>query len=294
MAKKTGKPADEIVYEPKMPPPFASGAFTGLSEFTTTGMFAQLIYYSLLYPLVAQKLTPNVPYTRVETFLQVVLHLILIAISEDRTSEDHPAEPSFIHQALSQAARSSLMPEAPTAKTIVALLDMMSTKMELKICHTKITLILKRMRQKRPREFEAAYFRLGVPVDRISTASPANSNTADEERERKKRAALDRQARVMAQFQQQQKSFLENQGDINWGDVEDEDDMIPQPLEERKNYWKYPTGTCILCQEDTDDRRLYGTFAFFTESQMLRQTDLQDPDFVREAARTPKNPRPIG
>src|SRR3569833_1127766 len=290
MAKKTGKPIDDIVYEPKLRP-ITSGAFTALSDFTSTGVFAQLMYYSLLYTLYSQRMPdPRVPLTRVETFLLVVLHLILIAIAGDEASEEKPSAPSFERLALTKVARSNFMKEAPGSKTIVALLDMMSTKNELKICHPKITLILKRMRQKRPREFESAYLRLGVPVDRISTASPANAGNADEERERKKKAALDRQARVMAQFQQQQKSFLENQGNIDWGIMDDEEeDEMPPPMEEQKNFWKCPAGTCILCQEETDDRRLYGTFAFFTESRILRQTDLQDADFVREAANTPKS-----
>jgi E3 ubiquitin-protein ligase UBR1 len=288
MANKTGKTVEEIVYEPKLRK-IPSGVFKDLAAFTSTGMFAQIVYYSLLYPLVASRLTPGVPFTRVETFLQVVLHLILIAISEDKTNDDDGTEPhkSFILVALTTHARSNFMPDAPNAKTIVALLDMMSTKEEFKSCHPKIALILKRMRQKRPKRFEQAYFNLGVSVDRISTASPAN-NSAEEERERKKRAALNRQAKVMAQFQQQQKSFLENQGSIDWGSDLEEDEET-EPMEDRKNYWKYPTGTCILCQEDTDDRRLYGTFALVNESLILRQTDLQDPDFVREASQTPTN-----
>ncbi|KAK1966270.1 hypothetical protein LY78DRAFT_59226 [Colletotrichum sublineola] len=288
MAIKTGKPLEEIVYEPKLRP-IPSGLFKDLAAFTNTGMFGQIIYYSLLYPLVASRLTPSVPTTRIETFLQVVLHLILIAISEDKADESDMTEKSlnsFVFIALTRTARSNFMQEAPNAKTIVALLDMMSTKEEFKACHPKIGLILKRMRQKRPRNFENAYVRLGVSVDRIDTASPAN-NSAEEERERKKKAALSRQAKVMAQFQQQQKSFLENQGNIDWGsDLEDEE---AEQTGDRKNNWKYPTGTCILCQEDTDDRRLYGTFALFNESRILRQTDLQDPDFVREAFHTPSS-----
>ncbi|KAI0385854.1 hypothetical protein F5Y04DRAFT_158585 [Hypomontagnella monticulosa] len=290
MAKKTGKAAEEIVYEPKLRP-IESGAFVGLAKFTSTGMFAQIIYYCLLYPLVAAKLTPKVPFTRVETFLQVVLHLILIAIAEDKVSEAESAAgaESFVYIALTTHARSNFMQDAPAAKTIVSLLDMMSTKEEFKACHAKIALILKRMKQKYPQHFDSAYARLGIPVDRIDTASPASTHNVEEERERKKKAALDRQAKVMAQFQQQQKSFLEMQGDIDWGE-EDWDDMDEsKPMEEQKNYWKYPRGTCILCQEDTDDGRLYGTFALFTESKILRQTDLQDPDFVREAANTPVN-----
>ncbi|KAI1810561.1 hypothetical protein GGS20DRAFT_169552 [Poronia punctata] len=289
MAKKTGKAPEDIVYEPRLRP-IGTGAFVGLANFTSTGMFAQIIYYSLTYALVAAQSGRQVPVTRVETFLQVVLHLVLIAIAEDGSTENELAGPeSFVQMALSTHSRRSLVPYAPTAQTIVSLLDLLYTKEEFKTCHPKIGLILKRMRQKLPQHFDAAYLRHGIPLDRIDTASPANTQGVDEERERKKRAALDRQAKVMAQFQQQQKSFLEMQGDIDWGEEDLEDLEDAEPVEEQKNFWKYPSGTCILCQEETDDGRLYGTFALFTESQILRQTDLQDADFVREAANTPGN-----
>ncbi|KAI0409601.1 hypothetical protein F4802DRAFT_152459 [Xylaria palmicola] len=287
MAKKTGKPVEEIVYEPRLRP-IDRGAFVGLAEFTSTGMFGQIIYYALLYPLLAARFTPKVPFTRVETFLQVVLHLILIAIAEDKSNDGELFNSnSFVHIALTTQGRSNFMTDSPTAKTIVSLLDVLSTKEEFKACHPKIGLILKRMRQKSPRHFDSAYLRLGIPLDRIDTASPANPHNAEEERERKKRAALDRQAKVMAQFQQQQKNFLEMQGDVDWGEDDLEELQDAESIEERKNLWKYPRGTCILCQEETDDGRLYGTFALFTESLILRQTDLQDPDFIREAANTP-------
>ncbi|PHH89807.1 hypothetical protein CDD83_5213 [Cordyceps sp. RAO-2017] len=292
MAKKTGKTVEEIVYEPKHRP-IPSGLFEGLGGLTGTGIFAQIVYYSLLYPLVAQRFTPTVPMTRLETFLQVVLHLILIAILEDKTDEVGPpasaaadSDPnSFVHTALTRLARSNFMPEASNSRTIVSLLNLMSTKEQFKSAHPKISLVLKRLKQKRPRAFEAAFAHLGIAVDRINTASPAN-NSAEEERERRKKAALSRQAKVMAQFQQQQKSFLENQGAVDWGsDLEDEDEV--KQTEDRKHNWKYPAGTCILCQEEADDRRLYGTFALLSESRILRQTDFQDPDLVREASQTP-------
>ncbi|KAK3984361.1 E3 ubiquitin-protein ligase [Cladorrhinum sp. PSN332] len=289
MAKKTGKPIEEIVYEPKLRP-IPSGVFSDLARFTDTGMFAQIIYYSLLYTLLYSRWTPAVPATRVESFLHVVLHLVIVAIAEDKSSDEDPSEPpSFIVTSLFQKALANFMPDAPTAKTIAALLNLMSTKDEFKACHPKIIAILRKMREKHPKSFQRAFEQLGLSVDCIGTSSPA-ATQPDEERERKKRAALDRQARVMAQFQAQQKTFMENQGDINWGEVDDldEDEDLP-PAEEHKNFWKYPAGTCILCQEETDDRRLYGTFAYLTQSNILRQTDLQDPDFVREAFNTPDN-----
>ncbi|KAH8647589.1 hypothetical protein BGZ60DRAFT_391131 [Tricladium varicosporioides] len=288
MAKKTGRAAADIVFEPRLRT-IESGAFSDLAAFTRTGIFAQIIYYALLYPLKAHELTPNVPATRVEAFLQVVLHLVLIAIAEDQTDEEDMTEESlqsFIYIALTSTARSNFLPNAAASRTIAAVLEMLSRKEEFKACNAKITLVLKRMKQKRPRNFETAFARLGVPVDRISTASPANSSIL-EDREAKKKAALERQAKVMAQFQQQQKNFLDNQGDIDWGEEEGSDDNLETDTEDPETYWQYPSGTCILCQEETRDGRLYGTFGLITKSSVLRQTNFKDPDFVREVSNTP-------
>ncbi|PQE29266.1 E3 ubiquitin- ligase ubr1 protein [Rutstroemia sp. NJR-2017a BBW] len=290
VAKKTGRSPADIVFEPKLRP-IEAGIFSDLAAFTRTGIFAQIIYYALLYPLKADKLTPTVPVTRVEAFLHIVLHLVLIAIAEDKTDEDEMSEESlqsFIYIALTSTARSNYIASAPASKTIVAILELLSRKEEFKACHPKITLVLKRMKQKRPRNFETAFSRLGVPIDRISTASPANS-TALEDRERKKQAALERQAKVMAQFQQQQKNFLDNQGDIDWGEDDLEEEDMETENEDSKTFYQYPTGTCILCQEETKDGRLYGTFAFLNKSSVLRQTDFSDPDFIREASNVPSS-----
>lgn len=289
-SKKRGKPSAEIVFEPKLRP-IESGAFSDLAAFTRTGIFAQIIYYALLYPLMANRLTPAVPITRVEAFLHVVLHLILIAASEDKTHEDEMSEESlesFIYIALTSNARSNFSPSAPASKTIVAILEMLSQKDEFKTCHPKIALVLRRMKLKRPRDFETAFSRLGVPVDRISTASPAN-NSALEDKEKKKLAALERQKKVMAQFKQQQDNFLDNQGDIDWGEDDTSDSDMDFEGESSKTFYSYPSGTCILCQEECKDGRLYGTFAMMTTSSVLRQTDMSDPDFVREAANVPLN-----
>jgi E3 ubiquitin-protein ligase UBR1 len=62
---------------------------------------------------------------------------------------------------------------------------------------------------------------------------------------------------------------------------------MPGSLEEHRKSWAYPSGTCILCQEETNDTRLYGTFALIMDSDILRQTDLKDPSFVGEALDTP-------
>ncbi len=290
MAKRTGKPASDIVFEPKLRP-IQSGTFLELVAFTRTPLFAQVILSLLGYALQAKNWTPNIPDTRVETFLQVVLHLTLIAILEDNSDEDDMSEESlqsFVHLALSRSIEVGIIPAAEGS--IIQVLQKLSLLDDFKACHLKIRLVLRRLQQKRPRTYRRTVATtMGEPLDRCDTESPASA--AVEDVSIKKRQALDRQAKVMAQFQQQQKNFLANQGDIDWGedDFSDLESEIDATAGKQRKVWKYPTGTCILCQEETNDSRLYGTFALMTESNILRQTNHNDHQFLAEAASTPSS-----
>lgn len=286
-AKMTRVPEADVVYEPSLRH-IQSGAFTDLSAFTRTSLFVQVIYYSLAYPLrvPSQKKSPP-PTMRLETFLQVALHLTLLATLEDTSDEVHMAKSgakSFVDHAIMKTSFEA----PPDEDNIVSLLQKLLTIEEYMACHSKAKLILRRMQQRRPRAFESVLSASALPVDRMGTASPANSGRDDAEA--KKKLALERKALVMAQFQQQQQSFLERQGDIDWGENDmSESESDGTPVDRHKKVWKYATGTCILCQEETSDSKLYGTFAFIGESNILRQTDLGDPDWASEAANVPSS-----
>ncbi|KAJ5700928.1 hypothetical protein N7493_011974 [Penicillium malachiteum] len=281
-AKKTGKNASDIVFEPKFRS-ITSGVFSDLSRFTGTMLFAQLVHQCLEYVISSHECTPSIPPTRVETFLQIILHLILAAVLEDDTQDDSmetEQELSFNLHALSKSREIKA-----GHLTIVGLLEKISVTNEFSSCGPKIRHILKRLWQKRPRTYTSTTASLKFPFDRIDTNSPAID--IENEKEIKKKQALERQARVMAQFQQQQQNFLSRQGDIDWGeedfsDLESEGEAAPEV-----KVWKYPSGTCILCQEETNDSRLYGTFALLQDSTIMRQTDIRDADRIREALRTP-------
>ncbi|EKG17863.1 Zinc finger N-recognin protein [Macrophomina phaseolina MS6] len=281
MAKKTGKDPSTIVFEPKLPR-IKSGIFKDLAQFTKLPLFAQFVYYFLGYALASPTATPNVPNTRLEAFVQFVLQLIIVVVNEElneysASGGEEDTSDSFTFFALSK--HFSRSPEAKKPATIVSMLRALSEKDEFKACEPKIRLILSRIQQRQPVGFETA-----LPVDRMDTASPAAA--AAQDKELKKKQALERQARVMAQFKEQQSNFMANQA-IDWGDdLSDEEDFDTPAAQEDKT-WKYPSGTCILCQEETDDQRLYGTFAFISESGILRQTDVQDQDWLSEAATTP-------
>ncbi|KAJ5136750.1 hypothetical protein N7448_005304 [Penicillium atrosanguineum] len=282
MAKKTGKKPSDIVYEPKLRP-ISSGVFSDLPRFTSTMIFAQIVHQCLEYVISCQECTPTIPPTRVETFLQVILHLILAAVLEDNFQDgdmETEQSQSFNLHALSKSR------EIKSGKlTIVGLLERISVMNEFSSCGPKIRHILKRLWQKCPRTYTSATATLKFPFDRIDTSSPAID--LDGEKETKKKQAMERQARVMAQFQQQQQQFLNSQGDIDWGDEDFSDLESETEATPETKTWKYPSGTCILCQEETNDSRLYGTFALMQDSTILRQTDIRDPDRIREVLRTP-------
>lgn len=283
MAKKTGKEASDIVYEPKLRP-IPSGLFHDLSAFTRTPLFTQIIYYLLGYGLRATTVTPNIPATRVETYIQFTLQLLLVAVLEDKSAEHEWAQDapnSFNTSVLTKHANMGI----PDYPTVLSVLRALQEREAFKACEPKMNLILYRLKQRQQNSFIIAAAALNMPTDRMDTASPAGF--ALEEKELKKKQALERQAKVMEAFKEQQGKFMANQ-DFDWGeddfsDLEDE----KGGLVEKEKTLKYPTGTCILCQEDTDEQRLYGTFGYVSESRILRQTDLQDDDWIDEVAQTP-------
>ncbi|KKA30126.1 hypothetical protein TD95_002000 [Thielaviopsis punctulata] len=289
MAALTGKKPDEIIYEPNLMP-IPSGVFKDLARLVHTGMFAQIIYYCLSYSLQPDSVTSSMPASRIEVFLNSVLHLILIAVVEDNAGQDQSYDQSsFIRRSLQQSARVSVRHKGEFANTIAGLLRLISQKPEYSSCHSKIDLIMSKIRQKQP---NLALEKLGASLDTASDPVETPTMTAEEERERKKKAALSRTAKVMAQFQKQQQDFLGRQAEIDWGsDIsdEDDDDAMQDSTSEHKKTWKFPSDTCLQCQEKTDDRKLFGTFAMFTESRVVRATDLQNQDVVREVIKTPES-----
>jgi E3 ubiquitin-protein ligase UBR1 len=223
--------------------------------------------------------------TRVEGYIQFVLQLMLVAILEDKVHEDEMSDVtagSFVANILTKHANVGI----PGYPTILSVLNALAGIEAFKACEPKIKLIIHRLKQRQQRTFLSASAALNLSLERMDTASPASFSMPDDEL--RKREGKERAAKVIAAFKEQQVQFMANQ-DIDWGvdDFSDlEDDFAP--VSEEK-VLKYPSGTCILCQEETDDQRLYGTFAYISESTILRQTDTKDEDWVAEASNTPIN-----
>ncbi|SMQ51695.1 unnamed protein product [Zymoseptoria tritici ST99CH_1A5] len=294
IAKKTGQKAEDVVYEPRLEK-IEHGMFADLGAFTKTRLFVQLLGAALDFAATNDTMSPEIPVTRIETFLHMVLHLTVLALIEERSSpgSDSPfsdfasSEICGFHDREDRDGSTYDNFTRPTS--LVKLLAANRNKPEYTSCHPTIQHILEHIQQRQPEKVSAA-----IPkdflVDRSATDSPAALPA--EEKERKKQEALARQAKIMAQMKQQQNNFLQNQGLSSFEDDFDdlEDDMsVVQEIEgvEPRRTWHFPTGNCILCQEETDDQRLYGTFAFLGESNILRSTPIEDEDYLREVINTP-------
>ena len=292
VSKKTGKPAADVVLEPKIQP-IKSGIFKNLSEFTRTAVFAQVISSSLRWALNAQKYSRDIPVTRVEAFLQVVLHLILAAVLEDHSNEffEPPTSSHFnVEPALvGKSFIFRLLFESPfESDSIFLSLQSILARDDLASCHPKTRLILLRTQQRQPQSFLKLTASRGMTIERLGSDSPTAISVED--MEAKKKQAQDRQAKVMRQFQKQQQDFLLKQSSMDLGEDElDDSESMATGQEEHTQMWKYPSGNCILCQEETNDDRLYGTFALLTQSRILRQTDMEDADYLREVIETPES-----
>ena len=297
IAQKTGKPVSEVVYEPKVQP-IESGVFQNLTFFTKTPLFAQAIFYSMAAAF-DTRLSQGLPLTRIESYLQVVLHLVLTAVLEDETCYTRDLEmaeqkPSFVDNALHKYSE--------LGHTILDILIKVLENDEMKACHPKTRLILHRMSQKRLHSYDAALkqryanskYAPTISMDSLGFETPRTPLDDDQEakqrqaRELKKKQALDRQAKVMAQMQQQQQNFLNNQSIDEWDDEESEMETTSKILsEEHTKTWKYPAGNCILCQEEANESKVFGTFALMTNSAIFRKTDVRDSDFLGEILTTP-------
>jgi E3 ubiquitin-protein ligase UBR1 len=286
MSKQTNKAPADIVLEPKLRR-IQSGAYMALAQVTSTQLFTQVMHSMLRYAVDGDMDAPEIPKTRAEAFLQVVLQLLLIASMEDNSNEEEYAMedsqplPSFIRNALdTHPNRYSF-----GYTNIVSLLQKISGMDEYASCRAKIKHTLRLFFRKRAPEFHRATAHLEFPYGRLDTASPAN---VESEIEARKKQALERKAKVMAQFQQQQQSFMDNQGMLDWEDDLSESET-ETPSTKETNTWKYPSGVCIQCREETNDSRIYGTFAMIIESNLLRQTDATDADWVGEVLHSPES-----
>lgn len=279
VVKQTGQPMAEVVLEPKLPK--LSGLFQGLTNFTHTRIFSQMIAASILF--VTDHPHHQLLSSRLESLLNIVLHLLLIVINED-DSYNTSTSASTVRTVSDHMLSISEEPE--TASGPLVALEKLLRENRFPSCHARIRQIAKRLQEKRPagHDWERWHF---VSADLQST--PASEA---EQKARKKQQALERQARIMAKFKQDQNAFMDKQG-FDWAsDDVDDSSMIPlgeDAVTSATTLVPYVQESCMLCQEATGEDRLHGSFAYISESKFFRGTPTDDVDFLLESLDVPQS-----
>ena len=111
---------------------------------------------------------------------------------------------------------------------------------------------------------------------RVPDASQAD---VEDPNEAKKRAAKARQEAIMRQMKAQQASFA-----VNFEDIDDEDEELTDTPEEPVSY-----GTCIVCQEELNSSKSFGSLGFIQPSRQLRRHPDGVQSYINEVLTCPES-----
>lgn len=269
-----GIPAANRVIEP--PPRVLKplmGPFAGLTKVLGTRMFTRVIFCAMRFAIASPS----------ETILDQAIYLCLIAVMDESTSKDF----------VSHAQQSLASDDSPSLVhgLLAALVQPLFTAL-----YPKIRCLLSKMKAVDPDWFNS------VPKINVALSGVEDSLAATEAEHKKNLAkkrqmeALNKMKRAQSEFQAKYQALM---SDSETEDELEESNEMDVDESTRVITFPFPNGTCILCQEETDENRPYGLPVMIHDSPLFRHTPLNDDQFVKEAASTPSSldmphPRPVG
>lgn len=254
----TNKHFHEVFVKPKAKNVEDLGIFKYLGNFTVSETFREFLIRTL-------KFIGDEGINKMDGLLETILHLIHICSLENTVDIEHCGTyyESFCHI-------------SPTFQTSLAIqLYRILAVDDYKAHHSKIREIFKCFDKK----YHAIVQILSQTCQEfnVSKLELVNEETlCENEIERKKRVAKERQAKLMAKFKKQQSSFIKkNNFCTDCSDTEMED------LEEEG--WKFPDAHCILCQDTAQDAGPFGIISFISRSSEFRDVPFDDPYWFLKA-----------
>lgn len=247
----TSKHMHEVVIRPREQNIAEMGIYRYLGNFTTATSFREFLIRTMKYVF-------DEGVHKMDGLLETTLHLIHICAMERLI--DFEKYGTFFHR---------VCEISPTFDTSLAmqLFHILSVD-DFKAHHAKVREIFKLLDEK-------YHVLANVLSESCPAFNPAKLNFVHEEApcenevERKKRFAKERQAKLMAKFKKQQSLFIQNNNFcIDCSDTEMED------LEEEG--WKFPEPHCILCQDTAEDAGPFGIITYISKSSEFRDVPFDD------------------
>lgn len=251
ISKMESKHFHEVVIKPKNRNTEELGIYKHLGNFTTSRSFVEFLIRTM-------KFIFDEGVHKMDGLLETILHLIHICSMEQMI--DLELCGTFFTQ-FCQVSHTFLTSLAIQLYNILLVDD-------LKAHHSKVRQIFT--------VFDKKYHSL---VEMLSETCPnfniskldlvIEDGICENEMDRKRRVAKERQAKLMAKFKRQQSLFIKkNNFRTDCSDTEMEE------LEEEG--WKFPDPHCILCQDTAQDAGPFGIITFISKSSEFRDVPFDD------------------
>jgi E3 ubiquitin-protein ligase UBR1 len=237
------------------------GPFAGLTKVLGTALFAKVVQCGVRLALQ----NPS------ETILDQALYLCFIAVM------DRDTQHAFVSHAQTK--------ETTLAMSLVEELLVTLRQPRFSTLYPKVRRLLSRMK-----EIDSTWFDLIANF--TLEMSGRNDTIAAAEAQEKKRMARERQMEALnrmklaqTKFQESHKAFMDDSDsdafeEINAMDVDDSPSVTT---------FQFPRGTCILCQEETNDDKAYGLPTMLHQNPVSRFSPLYNDYFLEEVVNTPSS-----
>ncbi|KAI8969011.1 hypothetical protein BDF20DRAFT_916425 [Mycotypha africana] len=280
--------------------PIAPGPFQHLGSFLQSTVFVQMMAFALwnIYTGDTHKS---------DTILDQVLHLVMLAMT-DKNSEDvsNFGQGKFFDYVCSlyfimevpQKAEENAKPKTSRKLCLFEILAELYDQEQYAEIKSRLKWIFEELLNKGVENTRTKVYdwkaKRAAQLEEEAKKSQ-NSGTKLSEVEKKKLAAKERQKKIMAQFAQAQSQFMEKNEFLYDEEVEEDEeetfvdapDNLNHAQEESSDsihrFCSYPTGTCIVCQEDANERSMsYGLLGLIQTSNILRGAPMDDESLFND------------
>ncbi|KAJ7160500.1 hypothetical protein C8R43DRAFT_1233736 [Mycena crocata] len=227
-----------------------TGPFAAVAGSFESEALLQVLFYALFHILVGTDAAGAAP-PSAEAILDQALHLIMLALVE--------RAPLFSQLSVRKAFEER--------KTLVDVICAFEHRAEYRAYRARVGWILEKIAEHVPEEVRARR--------RVLDGTDA---VAPDPEDAKKRAAKVRQEALMKQMKAQQASFAFSLDE----DDDDEDDSMEGEEAQVVSY-----GTCIVCQEDLNAGRPFGTLGMVQPSRFIRRHPDSHNSYLNEVLQTP-------
>ncbi|KAG2196036.1 hypothetical protein INT47_005372 [Mucor saturninus] len=306
---------EEFVVSPKANR-IENGPFRHLGKFLHSHTFCQILVYALWDAKFHKE-------SKSDTILDEALYLGMLAVTDQNSSAselaamnvkgkyradvilDDSDTKNFVEFAVTDEYSIQINEIEKTHATLLIVLLRCMDDSELSHAHKRLSFIIDKIEQ---RGSDTAKEIIADWKERKSRETKADldngGNGGISEYERKKAAAKARQAAIMSQFANAQSKFMEQHSDLY---KTDDDEDIRESYEEtavanndissdseleivRKCH--FPADTCIVCQEELDDTKLYGTLGLIQRSNIERYAEMSNKNVFADILETSNHANP--